>query len=152
MGDHICTTRSLVAGGLENEMHCYVCCKKTKHIAGYAGVMCDECETLITGDEFSGYLAQRRREVLKLTRRQMGVMFHVQTASIRRYEKVYCPRKYYNFTEKLIKDGLVRCENCHDYRNEIDGGQICNDSLEPIPDKGFGVYCKKYRSKKCQKQ
>lgn len=102
MGDHICTSESLVAGGLVlPACECVWCLKQSKAKAGYGGCYCPKCKQLWTGEEFMGDFAKWRREEMGLTRPQIAKMFKKSKHTIKAYEFVKCPIEYAEFIKDL---------------------------------------------------
>ena len=104
MTDHICIPENLVAGGIElKESECPFCCKKTKQKAGYTGVLCLGCNSILSGDEWRGQIVKRRRELLGLTRPQMANLAGKSKHIIKHYEYVKCPDWYMTKTKELME-------------------------------------------------
>ena len=104
MGEHICTHESLVAGGVElGKQECPICCQNNRQKAGYAGILCYGCQTMISGDEWRGDIVKRRRELLGMTRRQIGDIVGRSKHTIKDYEWKKCPERYLDKTAELMK-------------------------------------------------
>jgi hypothetical protein len=104
MGDHICTTRDLCAGGFETRLNCLICCKETKHICGYIGPMCDECGIITDEGSWRGEIVRHRRErMLKMSIEELADLTRHKKKTIRRYEQRKCPDSYWKETEFLCK-------------------------------------------------
>lgn len=91
---HICTTESLLAGGVEIKSKCLICRKVTKHKIGYVVSKCTEC-----GNDYNDHLGntvRKRREYLGLTKNEIAQLYGVRRSTITRYEQWPC-EKYWNW-------------------------------------------------------
>lgn len=104
--NHICTTESFIVDDIPMfEKFCPVCCKKTKQRATWVSVLCLECRGEHGPDYTFGMIAsQRRRLILGLTRRELGMRLGIRTSSVARYERDPCPMSYFQRLEKLVKE------------------------------------------------
>lgn len=100
---HICTTDSLLAGGIMIKATCPVCTRKAENKAHYIGMKCSVCGALTDMSESWPDIVVKRRERLKLTRRQMAEATGYRPSSIKRYEFVRCTRPYIAATQKLMR-------------------------------------------------
>lgn len=101
MSDHICTTESFSTGETMNG-ECLVCLYKGKLNVTYVGVLCPKCK-YCTDNEFMGTIAKKRRELLKLTKRQIAQKLGYTTNQIKYFETERCFIEYYEKTEELVK-------------------------------------------------
>jgi len=100
---HICYPEDLVAEGIDLEISkCIICCKETKQRAGYVGIFCPNCKNIITGDEWVGDIARYRREILQLTKKQIGNLVGKSKHTIHSYEWRKCPEWYLDKLEELM--------------------------------------------------
>ena len=103
--DHICTTESLFAGGIElGESKCPICCQETRQKAGYIGVYCYTCKNVISGEEWAGDIARYRRQILGMTKKEIGDKLSLSKHTIHSYEWRKCPEKYLDQLEALLKE------------------------------------------------
>jgi uncharacterized Zn finger protein (UPF0148 family) len=103
---HICTNESLVSGGFDLEKsECPICCKTSTQKAGYVGVYCPECKRIFTGEEWAGDIARQRREILRLTKKEIGERIGKSKHTIHGYEWKKCPRWYLDELRKIILEG-----------------------------------------------
>jgi len=81
---------------------CPICCKVTIQKAGWYGVLCTSCNHEWHEEDWRGSIAQKRREYLGLSRRQMGSFIGVAGSKIARYETRKCPDDYLEKMKELI--------------------------------------------------
>lgn len=106
--DHICTAEDLVAGGIELGVRkCLFCCQNTKQKAGYIGIYCFNCRRVLTGEEWAGDIARQRRELLQLTKRQIGEELGLSKHTIHSYEWKKCPEDYLQKLESIMLNRLT---------------------------------------------
>jgi len=82
---------------------CPICCEITIQKAGWYGVLCTGCKHEWDEEDWRGSISQKRREHLRLSRRQMGVLVGVAGNKIAKYERRKCPDAYWEKTKELIK-------------------------------------------------
>jgi len=94
----------MMAGAIElPESECLVCCKITRQRAGYIGVQCLVCRSVIDFEEnFRGRIVRMRREMLKLNRKEMGELTGYSPKTIKQYEWVWCTKNYYDKTREIM--------------------------------------------------
>lgn len=103
--EHICTNEDMVEGGFDLAIQkCLICCQQTKQKAGYIGIYCYNCKRIISGEEWAGSIARQRREILQLTKRQIGDKLNLSKHTIHAYEWKKCSTKYLDQLEILIKN------------------------------------------------
>lgn len=101
---HICTTESLYAGGIAlAPMECPICCKVTKQIGGYVGIYCTSCKRDWSSEMWRGDVVRMRRNLLGLSRREMGARLEIPYSRIKGYEIRKCPDEYYEMTKEEVK-------------------------------------------------
>ena len=99
----ICTNEAMVVGGIDLGIRkCVLCCQETKQKAGYIGVYCYNCKRVWSGDEWAGNIARQRRDILQLTKKQIGDKLGLSKHTIHAYEWKKCPEKYLIQLEGLI--------------------------------------------------
>jgi len=85
--EHVCTNEDMVAGGIDlGKNKCLICCQISKQKAGYIGVYCYNCRRMISGEEWAGDIARQRREILQMTKRQIGDKLGISKHTIHSYE------------------------------------------------------------------
>ena len=105
MSDAICSNRSLVEGGFDlSPSECIFCCQKTVQKAGYVGIYCPNCKNILSGDEWAGQIARVRRELLGLTKRQLGEKIGKSKHTIHYYENKKCPEVYLDKLKVLLSE------------------------------------------------
>lgn len=104
MTECITTTESFIIDEIpEFESKCHICCKVTKKRATWVSVLCLSCRGEAGPDYTYGMIAeQRRRKILGLTRKELGLMLGLKTSTIGRYERDPCPKGYFDKLEQLI--------------------------------------------------
>jgi len=101
--DAICTNLDMVEGGIDlKPTKCPICCKISEKRAGYIGVYCFNCKRILTGDEWSGQIARQRREILGLTKKQIGDKLGLSKHTVHAYEWKKCPEKYLDQLEEIM--------------------------------------------------
>ena len=104
MASHICTTASLYAGGIELEpSECLICGSVSKQIGGYVGVYCPVCRRDWSWEMWRGDIVEKRRRLLRLSRRDIGGVVGIAGSKIKRMELRSCPDWYWNKTLELVK-------------------------------------------------
>lgn len=102
MSSHICTNEDLVAGGIKfPNTECLICCRKTTLIAGYVGMYCPLCKR-ISSEGWMGGIAKQRRELLGLTKRELGDKMGVSKHTVHSYEWRKCPQWYFDALKDLV--------------------------------------------------
>jgi hypothetical protein len=81
---------------------CLICGKVAIHKAGWYGIMCTACRHEIGDEDWRGSIAEKRRDLLGLTRRQMGNLVGLAGSKIARYETQKCPDAYWEQTKQLV--------------------------------------------------
>lgn len=100
----ICTNEDMVAGGIPLEdVKCPFCCKIGNQIVGYIGTYCPNCKMIWSSDHTMGYVAKKRRELLGLTRRQVGCRVSRAPNTIKNYEWTECPQWYFDRLEVMLE-------------------------------------------------
>jgi len=105
MSDAICGQEAFYCDAIDMGQHeCPICCTISTHKLGWVGVLCSNChrEFSLDDEEWRGTLAEKRRELLGLTRRQMGTLVGVAGSKIARYETRKCPDAYWEKTKELV--------------------------------------------------
>ena len=103
MVESICTTESFAIEEIKPfYSKCMFCCKKTKKITTYVGIYCSNCKSTLSGEEWSGDIARRRRELLGLTKKQLGEKIGKSKHTIHGYEWRRCSEIYLQELEKLL--------------------------------------------------
>ena len=100
---HICTNKSLVAGGDFIEMKCPICLITSEQQIGYCGSLCEKCGNLIGLDEWMGALAYLRRKYLGSSRKDIARRVGLLPSTITYYENKWCSRRYYNKLGELVE-------------------------------------------------
>lgn len=105
MSECITTTESFIIDDIpEFEKECPICLNITKQRATWVSVLCLSCHGEHGPDYTYGMIAsQRRRLILKLSRRELGKKLNLKTSTISRYERGSCPKMYFNKLAELIK-------------------------------------------------
>ena len=102
--ESICTSEDMVAGGVElPESKCLICCQESKSKAGYIGIYCYNCKRIVSGEEWAGDIARQRREILGMTRKQIGEQIGKSKHTIHGYEWKKCPKSYLDKLEEMLK-------------------------------------------------
>lgn len=82
---------------------CPVCCRTAMHRVTWVSIQCQSCRKEWGPDYTKGMLARQRRELLGMSRRQLGIMLGLKTGTVRHYEYFPTPDVYFNKLEKLLK-------------------------------------------------
>ena len=105
--DAICTNEDMVVDGIELGIKkCLICCQETRHKAGYIGVYCFGCRHTISGEEWAGDIARQRRELLGMTKRQIGEKIGLSKHTIHAYEWKKCPESYLDKLEVMLRESV----------------------------------------------
>jgi hypothetical protein len=105
--EHICTNEDMVAGGLDlGVSKCPICCQDTTQKAGYIGVYCYGCKRILSGEEWRGDIARQRRELLGMTKRQIGEKIGLSKHTIHAYEWKKCPESYLDKLEVMLRESV----------------------------------------------
>lgn len=100
---HICTEESFLINAPEIIIKCCICNKKCKSRIGWLGEKCSNCDSVYNPFDITiPDIVRKRRELLGLTRKQMGELTGYSKYTIKQYEFVRCSKAYYNLTIKLI--------------------------------------------------
>jgi hypothetical protein len=104
MSECILTQEVAYCDAIDMGQHeCPICCTISTHKLGWYGVLCSKCKHEFTiGEDWRGSIAEKRRDLLGLTRRQMGNLVGVAGSKIARYETQKCPDAYWERTKELI--------------------------------------------------
>ncbi len=102
---NICTIQSFEVGGFDLPLsQCPFCCKESTATAGWIGVRCHNCQTVVSGEEWRGNIVKRRRQLMGYTRPQFAKLVGKSKHTIKSYEYVKCPDDYLQKTEQLMKE------------------------------------------------
>ncbi len=86
------------------DSECIICLQVSDMRAGWIGIKCDKCGAMYDVSEmWAGELAKRRREMLKMTRKELGNILGLKRTTIKRYEFVKCPKNYLDRVGEVIK-------------------------------------------------
>ncbi len=99
------TTDNCFDTGNKIEYMCPICLKKDKNtMVTWVGIKCSNCNYMLSLDEWRGEIARVQRNYLKLTRKQLGEKLGYSKNTIRQYEWVKCPDRYWNKLQELMKN------------------------------------------------
>lgn len=80
-----------------------VICKRTATIeVGWVGIRCSVCRKVFDSENGLPGIVLQRRELMKMTRRQIAEATGYKPSSVKRFELVRCTRPYAAATERLI--------------------------------------------------
>src|SRR3990172_12064270 len=96
---HILTNETLLHDAPVINRECSICTIISDLRIGWTGEHCDVCGTTFNMEEgFWGDIVKRRREILSLSRKQMGELTGYKGSSVKRYEWVRCSKPYFEKT------------------------------------------------------
>jgi len=104
---HISTRETFMLDAFTLDGYCPVCCSSSKISIGYVECRCFGCGSYFSLDS-SGSIVKARRELLKLTIKQMADIAGITKSTIKEYEKYGSSRKYYRLTSDLINKHFNR--------------------------------------------
>lgn len=99
---HICTTDSLLAGGFTIKSQCWICLKVCDQECGYAFTRCSSCRKCYDSEMGWGRLVMAQRELLGLTRKQLGEQLGLSPKTIKKYEWTYPSKRYKKAIEEAV--------------------------------------------------
>jgi len=100
---HVCTIEDFVVQEIPPwKGKCIVCCKETTLQATWFGALCGSCKHVFGPDNTIGDIAKQRRELIGLTRRQLGDIVGLKPSTIKTYEWGVCPEGYFKKTEEVV--------------------------------------------------
>ena len=105
---HICYERSMTIGGKVRQSRCLMCWTVRELTLGYIGEYCPACDAVISADDSWGYIISRRREKMKVSRKEWAKKFGLKTKTLANYEHGRCPKWYAEFSLKQYKMWLLR--------------------------------------------
>jgi hypothetical protein len=105
VGSHIATTDTFFVDSIDvGVSKCWICGIDSKHELGWIGSRCDNCKSVYDFTEITmPAVVRMRRELLKLSRREIAEKMKYSIHSIRYYENNRCSSKYYKATELLVR-------------------------------------------------
>lgn len=100
---HISTAETGIAGAIEHEMWCPVCCRNNQPIrTGYTGSHCGGCGNYFSIDDPCSTV-RARRELLCLSRREMGEKLKLKPRTVANYENDWPSERYWKATRELVE-------------------------------------------------
>jgi len=103
MSDCILTQEVAYCDAIElSPSECLICGKVGIHKAGWYGILCTLCRHELGDEDWRGSIVEKRRNLLGLTRRQMGNLVGVAGSKIARFETLKCPDAYWEQTKQLL--------------------------------------------------
>lgn len=102
---HISTDETFLHDAPVVNGECSICTIKSDLRFGYGGTKCDVCGSCHHSDElWMGFIAKKRREIMKLNRKQMGQLTGYSPDYITNCEWTSCSKAYFDKTTALIKN------------------------------------------------
>ena len=62
---------------------------------------------MISGEEWAGDIARYRRQILRMTKKEIGDKLNLSKHTIHSYEWRKCPEEYLNKLEELMKEKQI---------------------------------------------
>lgn len=91
---HIATSDSFLVDAVECETTCPLCGVSGKNLLGWNGMRCLECRHDWFLDMAWPDIVRTQRQILRLSRREMGEITGYSPKTIKRYEWVRCSKPY----------------------------------------------------------
>ena len=99
---HICTEDTFFLDAPTFEGECVICKRTATLELGWVGIRCSVCRKVSDGESGMPGIVRQRRELMKMTRRQIAEATGYKPSSVKRFEWVQCTRPYAAATERLI--------------------------------------------------
>lgn len=100
---HICTNETFMTGSIPLKGYCQVCCKDNQNLKlGWIETKCEGCGNYFSIEDLQETV-RKRRELLVLSRKEIGEKLGLSAKTISNYENVWPSKKYWLATEKLME-------------------------------------------------
>ena len=100
---HISTAETFMLDAIPMVGYCPVCCRDDQPLdVGWLQTRCNGCGSYSTFNEAQDTV-RKRRELLALTRKEIGIKLGLTAKTVSNYENVWPSNKYWQATEKLME-------------------------------------------------
>jgi hypothetical protein len=105
---HVATEDTFFRDSEKFEAQCFICRRVATLEWGWVGIRCSCCKKTFDDEGGMSRIVKQRRQLLGLTRRQMGEKTGYKASTIKKYEWVWCTKNYAEATEKLILESEIK--------------------------------------------
>lgn len=98
----IISPNALFIGAQKFEHQCVICKRMATLEIGWVGIRCSVCQKIFDSENGLPGIVRQRREIMKMTRRQIAEATGYKPSSVKRFELVRCTKSYAEATERLV--------------------------------------------------